>query len=143
MGSFCRILAGCAVALALGVPPDVAAQARHGYTPGRAPAWRGDIRQFPQHDWQVWRGGHWVHARHDGHLGWWWVIGATWYFYPAPVYPYPNPYEPPPPPAPAAAMPPAAQYWYFCEAAQAYYPYVPSCPGGWKQVPATPPGESP
>ena len=32
-------------------------------------------------------------------------------------------------------------YWYYCQEAQAYYPYVKSCPGGWmKVVPeATPP----
>ncbi len=23
-------------------------------------------------------------------MGWWRVLGASWYFYPTPVYPYPN-----------------------------------------------------
>ena len=30
---------------------------------------------------------------------------------------------------------------YYCEAARAYYPYVASCPGSWKSVPAAPPGQ--
>jgi hypothetical protein len=41
---------------------------------------------------------------------------------------------PPPPPAPAGA--PAPQFWYYCDAAQAYYPYVSNCPGPWRQVAA-------
>jgi hypothetical protein len=105
--------------------------------------WRGDIARFHEHDWSVWRGGHWTHGRHDGRMGWWWVAGGLWYFYPAPVYPYPNPWEPPPvvlvnPPVDSVPPPPPTQYWYYCEASRAYYPYVASCPGGWKQVPATP-----
>ena len=33
-------------------------------------------------------------------------------------------------------------FWYFCEGAQAYYPYVRECPGGWMKVvpPSGPPG---
>lgn len=47
-----------------------------------------------------------------------------------------------PPPSYGAAVnvvPAPAQYWYYCAPAHAYYPYVPSCPGGWQAVPATPP----
>lgn len=107
------------------------------------PQWRGEISRFHEHDWSIWRGGHWSHGRHDGRLGWWWVVGASWYFYPAPVYPYPNPWEPPPvsvvsPPVGYAPPAPATQYWYYCEASKGYYPYVPTCPAGWMQVPATP-----
>lgn len=118
--------------------------------------WHGDIRHFESHDRGLWRGGNWHHGRHDGRLGWWWVVAGTWYFYPQPVYPYPDPYQPPvvvvqpspvevqAPPSPSAApqpaAPAAAQSWYYCEAAKGYYPYVPSCPGGWKTVPAAPPG---
>jgi hypothetical protein len=76
-------------------------------------------------------------------LGWWWIAAGAWYFYPEPVYPYPypDPYIPPvvveqPTPAPQ----PAAQFWYYCEASNGYYPYVSSCPSDWKLVPATPPG---
>ena len=49
---------------------------------------------------------------------------------------------PPPssrPPAPATSAPPAA-VWYWCESERGYYPYVPECKTGWKQVPAKPPG---
>ena len=112
------------------------AQAEHRRAPPH-PQWRGDISRFHEHDLSVWRGGRWTQGRHDGRLGWWWVVGNAWYFYPMPVYPYPNPWEPPPAMLPTHQVPPP-QYWYFCEAAQAYYPYISTCPGGWRQVPATP-----
>ena len=112
------------------------------------PQWRGDISRFHEHDWNLWRGGHWNQGRHDGRLGWWWVVGASWYFYPGPVYPYPSPWEPPPVvmvnPVPGSAPPPPpTQYWYYCEAAKGYYPYVSACPAGWIKVPATPGDDSP
>jgi hypothetical protein len=88
-----------------------------------------DIRRFRDHDFERWRGGRWFHGRHEGRLGWWWVVGPGWYFYPAPIYPYPDPYTPPY----AASGAPA---WYFCPPAQAYYPYVASCPVPWQIVPA-------
>jgi hypothetical protein len=112
----------------------------------------GDIRHFQSHDLHRWRGGRWVHGRHGGYLGWWWVVAGVWYFYPSPVYPYPDPYVPPvvveqQPPviqqAPPAAAPQAPQYWYYCEPAGAYYPYVATCPSGWKKVPATPQDAAP
>jgi hypothetical protein len=104
-------------------------------------AWHGDIHNFHEHDWGVWRGGHWYHGGHGGRMGWWWVVGGTFYFYPAPVYPYPSPWEPPAvelvtPPVGSAPPPPPTQYWYYCPPAKSYYPYVPTCPGGWQQVPA-------
>jgi len=104
----------------------------------------GDIARFHEHDWALWRGGRWYHASHGGRFGWWWVAGSVWYFYPAPVYPYPDPYEPPVavivPQAPAtpAPPPPQPQNWYYCDASKGYYPYVPSCAAGWRVVPATP-----
>lgn len=103
-----------------------------------------DIRRFDRHDYNVWRTGGWQHGRHDGRLGWWWIVAGTWYFYPEPVYPYPDPYTPPvivtrPTPQPIEPVaPPPAQVWYFCTSANGYYPYVSSCPDGWKSVPATP-----
>lgn len=123
--------------------------------------WRGDIRHFESRDARHWRSGAWRHGPHAGRTGWWWVTGGMWYFYPQPVYPYPDPYRPPlvvvepsPPPVvvqiqapvqtspqmPPAASPPTVQFWYYCEADRGYFPYVASCPGGWKTVPATPPG---
>ncbi len=72
------------------------------------------------------------------------------------VYPYPYGYVPPPvyyaPPAyyappPVYYTPPAyaptpgappAQSWYWCDNPRGYYPNVQACPGGWRQVAATP-----
>jgi hypothetical protein len=112
----------------------------------RHDGWRGggrDIGRFHERDVHVWREGHWEHGRHDGRYGWWWLAAGLWYFYPVPVYPYPDPYSPPvvmvqPTPAPSPAVPPPTQYWYYCDSARGYYPYVPACPGGWRAVPATP-----
>ena len=93
-----------------------------------------DIRRFHDRDIRVWRGGRWNHGYHDGRLGWWWVVGSLWYFYPRPIYPSPDPYIPP-----AASLQPAPRdVWYYCDRARAYYPYVQSCPGGWRPVPANP-----
>jgi hypothetical protein len=111
--------------------------------------WGGDrdIRHFESRHLPVWRGGYWHHSRHDGRLGWWWVVGGVWYFYPQPVYPYPDPYIPPvvvvdqAPQSGTPSVPPPAQSWYYCEASKSYYPYVSSCPAGWKTVPATPSGK--
>jgi hypothetical protein len=67
------------------------------------------------------------------------VIGGAgfWCPYPYPYYAYPYGYD-----AslamPAYNVPPPAPVWYYCEAAGAYYPYVTTCPGNWKAVPATP-----
>ncbi len=100
-------------------------------------------------------------GRGGGHGGGWgrgggWGWGGAWIapaliggaiaydlsypYYPYPVYgqPYPVYTQPAPAYAPSAA-PPSVQYWYFCTAANAYYPYVQSCPSGWQAVPAIPP----
>jgi hypothetical protein len=109
------------------------------------PHWgHGDIGRFHEGDLDRWRGGHWFHGEHLGRLGWWWVVGGAWYFYPAPVYSYPDPYVPPAvvtqvPPAPPTPSPPP--YWYYCPSVKGYYPYVAECPEGWRPVtPQTPPG---
>src|SRR6266481_7094396 len=103
--------------------------------------WHGDIRHFDRDDSRFWRGGGWRHGWHDGRFGWWWLAAGTWYFYSFPIYPYPDPYIPPVvvvnPPLETVPAPPV-QYWYFCAAANGYYPYVPSCPEGWETVPASP-----
>ncbi len=116
-----------------------------------ARGWVGerDIRHFENRHITVWRGGSWRHGEHEGRVGWWWIAAGMWYFYPQPVYPYPDPYIPPvvvvqpaPAPQPTAPVvqPPSAQNWYYCVASKSYYPYVSSCPAGWKTVPATPSG---
>ena len=72
--------------------------------------------------------------------GWGWGYGYPYYpgYYYPPAYAYPAyPAQPTTyiqqdaPPAPAA---PQQGYWYYCGDAQAYYPYVKECPGGWQRV---------
>jgi hypothetical protein len=78
------------------------------------------------------------------------VFGSPWYYpyYPAYAY-YPPAYYYPPvayssPPVYVergdAYTPPdqATGYWYYCPGAQAYYPYVRQCAGGWQRVPPRP-----
>jgi hypothetical protein len=82
------------------------------------PGWHGSIRSH-------WDGGHWWHGNYRNRLGWWWIVGPDWYWYPNAIYPYPNPYTPP-------EM--ASGYWYWCDTYQQYYPYVGACPSGWRPV---------
>lgn len=96
---------------------------------------------------------------------WWWGWGWPYYayypYYPSyPYYPYyysdysyytynPNdPYYPYYSVYPGqmtvqqSSRPAEPYYWYYCEGAQAYYPYVQQCPNGWMKVVPTPPSES-
>ena len=99
---------------------------------GRVPApYRGDIHRFVDLDARVWRGGRWHHDHHRGRYGWWWVVGGLWYFYPQPVYPYPDPFAPGDVIYESGG---AGDYWYYCESAGQYYPYVTECPEGWQAV---------
>jgi hypothetical protein len=133
------IVLAAAIAIGTGGLPSSAVAQRDRHPP---PGWHGDITRFHEHDWALWRDGRWAHERHDGRLGWWWVVGGTWYFYPWPVYPYPSPWYPPPieitAPQTHDPLPPPTPYWYYCAASKSYYPYARTCPGGWKQVPAVP-----
>lgn len=115
---------------------------------GRDGAWRGH-GYSARHEFGAWRSGHWRHSWHDGRLGWWWVVGPSWYFYSRPVYPYPRYAGPAYPPyagriiVERPAMPlgaPPAQSWYYCDDPKGYYPYIRSCRGDWRAVPVTPPG---
>lgn len=100
-----------------------------------------DFHRFTPAERHVWTGGHWEHGWHDNRFAWWWVTGGLWYFYTAPVYPYPT-YVPPAvvvqqaPPMPTGLPP--MQLWYFCDNPQGYYPYVASCNVPWRPVPVTP-----
>ncbi len=127
-----------ALILALSIIGPASAD-EHGHRRGvereRREHWGGDIRRFHEHDLGRWRGGSWFHGRHEGRLGWWWIVGGLWYFYPAPVYPYPDPYRPPVVVVPSSPVPP--QYWYYCTNPAGYYPYVAQCATPWQPVPAT------
>lgn len=83
------------------------------------PAWRGSGA------FERWHAGHWWHGRYEGRLGWWWVVGPDWYWYPTQIAPVPDPYTPP-------GMAPG--YWYWCDPYQQYYPYVGACPVPWRPV---------
>lgn len=108
--------------------------------PPRYHRWHGDIHRFHRYDFPRWRDGYWHHGHHHGRFGWWWVVADAWYFYPTPIYPYPDPYVPPvvviePD---AAPPPPREPVWYYCKSSRNYYPYVSVCPEGWRTVPAEP-----
>lgn len=106
--------------------------------PPRHRHWRGDIHHFHRYDYPRWRDGHWYHGDYRGRFGWWWIAADTWYYYPAPVYPYPDPYAPPVIAIEPAPAPPRESVWYYCESSRNYYPYVSACPEGWRTVPAQP-----
>lgn len=108
-------------------------------------------------------GGYADHRGYGGYYGggapWWWVVPPLLYLstLPAYGYPYPEPQpviiqqpapptvvmQSPAPPSSQVVMPQVVQSWYYCAAPSGYYPYVTSCPSGWKLVPATPPGVMP
>ena len=124
--SFRSMLTALGVGLALAAP----AYAQHHHDGG----FYHDGHYYPHpgfgpHFEDHWHGGYWRHEWHGGRLGWWWVVGPSWYYYPAPVYPYPNPYIPPSIPAPVGPM------WYWCGAPAGYYPYVGQCGVPWQAVP--------
>ncbi len=115
-------------------------------------------RQWHQAHWGE---GHWVHDRHGGRLGWWWVIGNDWHYYmhpvaqpqmviiqqpaPAPMFvqqaPAPQVVVQQAPPAPAPVMTAPAPVavtptMYYCKATGTYYPETMTCPNGWTPVTA-------
>jgi len=113
---------------------------RRGAERSRHEGARVESHRFNEHDLGRWRGGRWYDGRHSGRVGWWWIVGGIWYFYPAAVYPYPNPYLPPGVVVQAVPAPSnAPQYWYYCANPRGYYPYVPACRVIWQPVPARPP----
>jgi hypothetical protein len=129
-----RRLVGLLIASALvaGVAGTASAQGR-GHDRDRDRGWHDrDIHHFHDRDFDVWRTGHWYQGRHGNRAGWWWVLGNAWYYYPQPVYPYPDPYLPPvvaPPPGPPR------QVYYYCPRPRGYYPYVAACRVPWRAVP--------
>jgi hypothetical protein len=99
-----------------------------------------DFGHFTPFEHQAWVGGSWNHAWHNGRFGWWWFAGGAWYFYDAPIYPYPSyvsDYY-----VDEGENGPG-QNWYYCNNPPGYYPYVRSCAMPWQAVPATPPPPAP
>ncbi len=93
-----------------------------------------DFARLNTRELSTWRSGRWLHQEHAGFLGWWWVLGNDWYFYPQPVYPYPtfiSDYHIPVP------MPLPPQYRYYCDNPPGYYPDVQGCYDGWQAVPVS------
>jgi hypothetical protein len=84
--------------------------------------WRGNVHDF---DLASWQGGNWQHVNHNGRFGWWWTVGPDWYFFDAPVYPYPDLYTP---------LGQPFGWWYWCDTYSEYYPYVTYCPVAWESV---------
>ena len=126
----------------------------HAHRFDRDSGWHHDgFRRFSDDDWNSWRHGHWVRGHDGDELGWWWVVAGLWFFYPHQVanpYPYVQPsttvvVNPSAAQSPnsAATTSTPAQYWYYCRASKAYYPYVKSCAGKWEKVPSTPPPPPP
>ena len=98
--------------------------------------WHGDIHRFHEHDFDRWHGGHWLHEIHEGRDCWWWIVDGLWYFYPSPIYPFPDPYTPPEvvlAPAPVGPAGPPS-YVYYCANPSGYYPYVGRCFTAWQRM---------
>jgi hypothetical protein len=90
----------------------------------------------------------WAHGHGHGHGHWNGNVGvyfgvplASPFYYPAPVYYYPQTVVVERPPTnyiERSPSPPPPGYWYWCPDSQAYYPQVQNCPTPWQQVPAAP-----
>ncbi|MBN2752371.1 MAG: hypothetical protein JXQ84_06650, partial [Rhodospirillaceae bacterium] len=124
-------IAACLISLVV----STGAEAHPSGGPGGHDHWRGPghgpARVLVPDDWGR---GHWRHDWHDGRFGWWWVVGGLWYFYPAPIYPHPDPYTPP-----GAVVAPSSQYAYYCANPAGYYPSVAQCLMPWQMVSLTAP----
>jgi hypothetical protein len=102
------------------------------------PAYRH--RNYIVEDWRAYR----LHAPPRGHY--WVSIGADYLLVAIATGLIVDVLTSPPvvvAPAPSvgAAQPPAAGvFYYFCDSANAYYPYVTRCPEAWRVLPPAPPG---
>ena len=95
-----------------------------------------DFAHLNPNERTIWRAGRWAHERHGGRLGWWWVAGDVWYFYPEPIYPYPTYISDYLIPVPQPISP---QFWYYCDDPPGYYPEVQACYDQWQLIPVMPP----
>jgi hypothetical protein len=128
----------------------VGSGARHGYQGGYHGGYQGGYHGGYHGGYRGgYYGGYYGH-RYPGYWGPWywgprlWIGSGLWWG--APYYSYPSPpaaVQQPPIYVEPAPPPEEPQYWYYCQDAQGYYPYVQQCPKGWmKVVPQTqPPGQ--
>jgi hypothetical protein len=92
----------------------------------------GPVGRFGPRDFAAWRGGFWWHGYRGARFGWWWFANGFWYWYDAPVYPYPAnvaDYY-----VPSDSYAPAGPIWYYCANPAGYYPTVHACPSGWQPI---------
>ena len=108
-----------------------------------------DFQHFTPVERRSWTIGHWSHGWHRGHFGWWWFAGGLWYFYTAPIYPYPGYVSDYYADEDYGPNYPGGPVWYYCANPPGYYPYVRTCSIPWRPVPAAaapgygpPPGAS-
>ncbi len=125
-----------AVLMALSVMAGTSAADERDHRRGAERGWHqrrhAEIHRFDHRDFRRWRAGRWHRGNHAGRIGWWWIVDGVWYYYPAAIYPYPDPYLPP-----LVQAPPAAHFWYYCSDPPGYYPTVAQCRLAWQPVPAT------
>jgi hypothetical protein len=118
----------------------------HGYSGGHSharvgvgvyfgPGWWGPGPYWGPYWGGYWGSGYWG-SPYWGSPYW----GAPYYYPPVVVQQAPQTYVERDP-APATPAPPqqTQQWWYYCPGANAYYPYVKECPGGWQRVSPQPP----
>ena len=71
----------------------------------------------------------------------WGPYWGPWYppyaYYPAPIVVRSEPVTYIEQSSPQAAE--HGNWWYYCDSARGYYPYVKECPAGWQRVPPAPP----
>ncbi|HEY1961690.1 MAG TPA: hypothetical protein VGG69_04670 [Rhizomicrobium sp.] len=118
------------------VPPGF-----HGHVAIRVNPFRGHlgwhVNRFTPRERAMWTHGRWWHGRWHNRLGWWWWANGGWFFYDAPVYPYPDYVSETYYDVPGADY---SAYWYYCRDPEGYYPYVQRCNGEWQPVAPQPSG---
>jgi hypothetical protein len=99
--------------------------------PGVAQAFGHGGRWYGGYSRGYWPQGDWFHGAYSGRAGWWWIVGPSWYYYPAPVYPYPPETK---------SLSKSQAFSYYCKKSKSYYPVVNTCAEGWVATPVPAPG---
>ncbi|MGH7312490.1 MAG: hypothetical protein ACREJV_04900 [Candidatus Rokuibacteriota bacterium] len=146
----CLIFATAALLFVTALPADAQAGGKnHGF---KGHSTRGfsfkahSNRGFKGHQHQAHRFHHRPHFRSKVFVGVGVGLGSAWWwgwpgYYPYPAYAAPVVIQQSPPVYIQQDTPAEPYYWYYCESAQAYYPYVQQCPNGWMKV--VPPTDGP